>query len=158
MIEVPAIRTTRTRYPEQLKALAFELYAYTTNQDMPATIRLLNEQVDHPVSEKSVYAWRSEFEWDKRIAEQRRAMAPVSWELWCSGISVAGPLAISRLSAIMDDPAASHRDQIAAARAIASLYAEHAEMLLALATEEPAPPAATSNDELQAIESTPGWE
>lgn len=150
MLEVPAVRTTRTRYPEQVKALAFELYAYSCNQDMPATIAALNEQTDNPVSEKSVYAWRSEYQWDLRIQEQRRAMAPISWESWCQGLSVAGPRSLSRLSAIMDDPSASHRDQITAARAIATLYAEHAEALLAMAAESQSPPT-------EAVERTPGW-
>lgn len=158
MIEVPAIRTPRTRYPEELKSLAFELYAYSTGQDMPATIKALNEVTSNPVPEKSVYAWRAEFEWDRRIAELQRAAAPVSWELWCQGLSVAGPRSLSRLAAIMDNPDASHRDQITAARVIATLYAEHAEALLALSAEPPAPPTAQTNDELQAIERTPGFD
>lgn len=150
MLEVPAVRTTRTRYPEQVKALAFELYAYSCNQDMPATIAALNEQTDNPVSEKSVYAWRSEYQWDLRIQEQRRAMAPVSWELWCQGLSVAGPQSIDTLSALMLDPEVSTRDRITAARAIATLYAEHADALLAMAAESQTQPT-------EAVEHTPGW-
>lgn len=150
MIEVPAIRTTRTRYPEELKSLAFELYAYSCGQDMPATIKALNERCDNPVSEKSVYAWRSDYEWDRRIQEQRRAMAPVSWELWCQRLGVAGPQSIETLSSLMLDPKVSTRDRITAARAVATLYAEHAEALLAMAAE-------SQDQPTEAVEHTPGW-
>jgi hypothetical protein len=160
MIETPAIRTTRTRYPEQAKALAYELYAHRCNGDMPETIKLLNELVTVPVSEKSVYAWRAEFQWDRRRQAESEALAPLSWDLYFGGLSVAAPESVSYLRSVIADESESTRNRIAAARAILSQVAQHVEQLEARLPAPPDPPVVChrTNEELLLLEETPGYE
>lgn len=133
MIELPAVRTTRTRYPEEVKALAYEVYAHRANGDMPEAIRLLGELTNPPVSEKTVYQWRADYQWDRRLQAEREAASPVLWEIYFGGLAVAAPEAVNYLRSVVQDTSANPRDRISASRALLSQVAVHLDQLEARA-------------------------
>lgn len=132
MIELPTVRTTRTRYPDQVKALAYEVYAHRANGDMPETLRIMAELCDPPVSEKTVYQWRADHQWDRRMEEERRNLSPVLWETYFGGLAVAAPESVAYLRSVVTNPDASDRDRIAASRVILSQVVAHIGQLEAL--------------------------
>jgi hypothetical protein len=125
VLEVPAIRTTRTRYDDAVKELAYEVYSKRCNGDMPATIKLLAELVDPPLSEKTIYYWRDDLGWRQRFEEEKQAIAPYSWDLYFGGLAVAAPESVSYLRSVVQDTEASHRDRTAAARVLLSQVSGH---------------------------------
>ena len=154
MIEAPAIRTTRTRYDERVKELAYEVYSKRCNGDMPATMKVLETLVDPPLSKNTVYQWRDDHGWIERLEEERRAIAPISWELYFGGLAVAAPETVSYLRSVVNDQTKSDRDRIAAGRAILSQVALHMDELTR--RNERPEPEAISDAGLLALE--PKWE
>jgi len=127
MFEVPAVRTTRTRYDDSVKELAYEVYSKRCNGDMPATLKILGELIEPPLSEKTVYQWREDHDWRGRLQEEKQAIAPYSWELWFGGLAVAALDSLKTLHRIVQNPDASDRDRIAAAGKIMSTASQHIE-------------------------------
>jgi hypothetical protein len=143
MIELQGNRTRGTRYPAELKELAFEVYSKRADADIPRTMAILAELVDPPLSEKTVYEWRASYGWDRRLEEERRGIAPILWERYTRELSVAAPEAVSYLRSVLADDTANVRDRITAARSLMQQYASHAEALLAAM---PAPVSQVSSD------------
>lgn len=127
MFEVPAVRTTRTRYDDSVKELAYEVYSKRCNGDMPATLRILGELIEPPLSEKTVYQWREDHDWRGRLQAEKEAIAPYSWELWFGGLAVAALDSLKALHRIVQNPEASDRDRIAAAGKIMATASQHIE-------------------------------
>jgi hypothetical protein len=143
MIEIQGNRTRGTRYPAEIKELAFEVYAKRADSDIPRTMAILGQLVDPPLSEKTVYEWRQAYQWDRRLEQEKQAMAPVLWERYTRELSVAAPEAVSYLRSVLADDTANVRDRITAARSLMQQYASHAEALLAAI---PAPVSQVSSD------------
>jgi hypothetical protein len=153
VIEVPAIRTTRTRYDEAVKELAYEVYSKRCNGDMPATIKLLAELVDPPLSEKTIYYWRDDLGWRQRFEEEKQAIAPYSWDLYFGGLAVAAPEVVSYFRSTVADESVPHRDRIAAGRALLNQVAQHmAELEKRMSSgDDPSLPSSLSDEELLAL-------
>jgi hypothetical protein len=152
MIEVQGNRTRGTRYPAEVKELAYEVYAKRADADIPRTMAILAELVDPPLSEKTVYAWRDSYGWDKRLELEKQAMAPVLWERYTRELSVAAPEAVSYLLSIVRNVGESTRDRTTAARSLMQQYASHAEALLAaLPPPQQQVSSDISNEELLAL-------
>jgi hypothetical protein len=152
MIEVRGNRTRGTRYPAEVKELAYEVYAKRADSDIPRTMAILAELVDPPLSEKTVYEWRQAYQWDKRLELEKQAMAPVLWERYTRELSVAAPEAVSYLLSIVRNVGESTRDRTTAARSLMQQYASHAEALLAaLPPAQQQVSSDISNEELLAL-------
>ncbi len=110
--------TGNGHHAEEVKRLALELYSTRANRNMPETIRLLNGLVTHPIPEKTVYWWRSQYGWDRQLdlqsAERQRELI----NLHVAGLRVAAPDAVKYLHDVVTDKAEPHPQKIAAARTL----------------------------------------
>ena len=60
-------RTTGTRYDDEIKQLAFEVYATKAGRRVVETARILAE-LDHDITAATLYDWRRDQGWDHKIA------------------------------------------------------------------------------------------
>ena len=125
MVEVLAIATPGAQWDDSVKARAYEVYSKQCNGDMVCTLRVIEAWDGPKIPEKTVYDWRSRYRWRQELDAEKQAIAPISWNLYFGGLSVAGPEVVTRLRQIVNDDAANPRDQVAAGRVLLSQIASH---------------------------------
>src|SRR5687768_10733196 len=105
-------------YSQEIKDLAFEVYAIRANRDMRETIKILGELDIPKIPESTVYWWRSNYGWDRKLdlesAEKQRELI----NLHVGSLRVAAPDAVKYLHDVVNDKAEPRPQKIAAARTL----------------------------------------
>ena len=127
MRELPVSATGSSQWESAAKELAYELYSKRCDGDMRCTLAALDALSGPKIPEKTVYDWRSRYQWRQRLQEEKQAIAPYSWELWFGGLAVAALDSLKALHRIVQNPEASDRDRIAAAGKIMATASQHIE-------------------------------
>lgn len=119
--------TQNSHWEQSVKDAAYEVFSKRCNGDMVCTLAALDQWDGPNIPEKTVYDWRSRYQWRQRLQEEKEAIAPYSWELWFGGLAVAALDSLKALHRIVQNPEASDRDRIAAAGKIMQTASQHIE-------------------------------
>jgi hypothetical protein len=112
--------TPISHYPQEIKDLAYEVYAVRAKRDMRKTLELLDAMPIPKIPESTVYWWRSHYGWDRKLelesADKQRELI----NLHVSELRVAAPEAVKYLRDVIHDKADPHPQKVAAARTLVS--------------------------------------
>src|SRR5690349_9067414 len=67
MQPMPTERNTGTRYPAEVKELAFEVWATRAGRKVPETARILAD-MGYEVMATTLYEWRHDQDWEHKLA------------------------------------------------------------------------------------------
>lgn len=129
MVGVRSSAIQGSQWDERTKELAYEVYSRRCDGDMVCTFGALADLDIPNIPEKTVYDWRSRYRWRERLQAEKQAIAPIQWEMWFRGVSVAALDALADLHRTIQCPATSDRDRIAADKAILQLFSQHIELI-----------------------------
>ena len=129
-MDIPMVPSTNAHHPVEHRELAYQVYSRLAAGDMRKALDLLADPQYPNIPEKTVYDWRSRYQWDRRMQLEKRAFGEELWKSWCQELSVAAPSAVRLMAQTVENEAAPLRERLSAAKFITSQYWQAAELLL----------------------------